>query len=78
MSARIWPMKPSDADLDGIESRFPPGSRSGEGSQSLHVFLESARKARLPAALPVPAQQRRQKRSRSEGTGAIAAQAPAR
>lgn len=66
MRARIWPMKPSDADLDGIESRFPPGSRSGEGSQSLHVFLESARKARLPAGLPLPAHQRRHDRGRND------------
>lgn len=50
-------------DIDGIESRFPPGTRSGEGSQSLHVFLESARKARLPAALPLPVRQHRRERS---------------
>lgn len=64
--ARIWPMKSSDVDLDGIESRFPPGSRSGEGSQSLHVFLESARKARLPAGLPLLPHQRRHDRSRND------------
>lgn len=66
MRARIWPMKPSDADVDGIESRFPAGTRSGEGSQSLHVFLESARKARLPAGSPPLVRQRRRERSRSE------------
>ncbi|HEY0886820.1 MAG TPA: hypothetical protein VGE20_16130 [Ramlibacter sp.] len=59
-------MKPSDADVDGIESRFPPGSRSGEGSQSLHVFLEAARKARLPAGQPLPAHPRRREPSRNE------------
>lgn len=64
--ARIWPMKPSDADEDGIESRFPAGTRSGEGSQSLHVVLESARKARLPAGLPLPAHQRRREHNRNE------------
>jgi len=65
MRARIWAMKPSDAEADAIESRFPPGTRSGEGSQSLHVFLEAARKARLPA-LPLQPRQHRRERSRSE------------
>lgn len=66
MRGRFWPMKPSDAEVDGIESRFPPGSRSGEGSHSLQVFLEAARKARLPAGLPLPPHQRRGQRSRDE------------
>ena len=66
MRARIWSMKSSDVDADGIESRFPPGTRSGEGSQSLHVFLESARKARSPAGSAPLVHQRRRERSRSE------------
>ncbi|MHB1123541.1 MAG: hypothetical protein ACYC0T_12575 [Ramlibacter sp.] len=64
MRAPTWPTKSPDADDEGVESRFPAGTRSGEGSQSLHVFLEAARKARLPAGLPLPAHQRRHERSR--------------
>lgn len=66
MRARIWPTKSSGGDDEGIESRFPAGTRSGEGSQSLHVFLEAARKARLPAGQPIPVHQRRRERSRNE------------
>ena len=66
MRARIWPMKAPAADEEGIESRFPPGTRSGEGSQSLHVFLEAARRSRLPAGLPPLVHQRRRERSRGE------------
>lgn len=66
MRARFWPMKPSDSETDGIESRFPPGTRSGEGSHSLHVFLEAARKTRLPAGAPALVRQRRAERSRDE------------
>ena len=65
MRARLWPVKSADADREGIESRFPAGTRSGEGSQSLHVFLEAARKARLPVA-PLAPHQRRRERNRDE------------
>ena len=66
MRARFWPMKPSNSELDGIESRFPPGTRSGEGSHSLQVFLEAARKARLPANSPALVDQQRRDRNRGE------------
>lgn len=59
MRARIWPLRQPVADVEGIESRFPPGSRSGEGSDSLRVFLEAARNARPPAALPLTSRERR-------------------
>ncbi|NKE66052.1 hypothetical protein RAMLITH_09490 [Ramlibacter sp. RBP-2] len=66
MRARIWAAKSSNGDEEGIESRFPAGTRSGEGSQSLHVFLEAARKARLPAGLPLPGHQRRHEHGRND------------
>jgi hypothetical protein len=46
---RIWPAATPAPDVDSVESRFPPGSRSGEGSESLRMFLEAARKTRVPA-----------------------------
>lgn len=66
MRSRFWPTKPSDSEMDGIESRFPPGTRSGEGSQSLRVFLEAARKTRVPAGAPALVRQRRHDRSGGE------------
>lgn len=53
VKVRIWPAARQDGDLDNVESRFPPGSRTGEGSASLHVFLEAARKARIQGG-PAP------------------------
>lgn len=66
LRARFWPTKPSDSEMDGIESRFPPGTRSGEGSHSLHVFLEAARKTRLSAGVPAVVRQRRGERNPDE------------
>ena len=66
MRARFWQTKLSDTEVDGIESRFPPGSRSGEGSQSLHIFLESARRTRLPVGSPPHVHERRREHKRGE------------
>jgi hypothetical protein len=52
MRVRFWPELPTIPDFEGLESRFPPGTRTGEGSDSLRAFLEAARKARVGAALP--------------------------
>jgi hypothetical protein len=52
MRIRLWPEFPTIHDVDGLESRFPPGTRTGEGSESLRLFLEAARQARVGAVAP--------------------------
>lgn len=56
MSVRRWPWLQRMPDLDHLESRFPPGSRSGEGTDSLRPFLESGRRTRVHATTPEPRQ----------------------
>jgi hypothetical protein len=45
----FWPVLPPVPDFEAVESRFPAGTRSGEGSDSLRVYLESARRTRIHA-----------------------------
>jgi len=50
MKVRFWPERSAPPDFKGLESRFPPGTRTGEGSESVRMFLEAARKSRVGAA----------------------------
>lgn len=54
MKVRLWQM-PRRPEREGVESRFPPGTRSGEGSESVRVFVEAARESRVDAIPPLPA-----------------------
>lgn len=54
MKIRLWQM-PRRPQQEGVESRFPPGTRSGEGSESVRVFVEAARRSRVDAIAPLPA-----------------------
>lgn len=66
MRSRIWPMSSPVVDIDHVESRFPAGTRSGEGSASLHKFLEAARRIRVQAGLPGALHQPRRTRGVNE------------
>jgi len=66
MRARIWRISPPATDIDHVESRFPAGTRSGEGSASLHKFLEAARRTRIQAGLPGAIHQQRRTRGGNE------------
>jgi len=64
--ARIWPLSPPPPEADNVESRFPAGTRSGEGSASLQKFLEAARRSRVQAGLPTALQRQRRVRGLNE------------
>jgi len=66
MKVRLWPVSQRVPELDSIESRFPSGTRSGEGTESLRPFLESARRLRVQSFPGLPSAQRRRLGSDSE------------
>ena len=42
---RFWQSQPPR--VESVESRFPPGTRTGEGADSVRVFVEAARRSHI-------------------------------
>jgi hypothetical protein len=53
MGMRFWQM-PRFSERESVESRFPPGTRSGEGADSVRIFVEAARNSRIEPLPPPP------------------------